>query len=94
MRAIEEGIPDFLWIHFHGVDDVGHTYGTGVQEELDKMREVDGYVRDICQALPPDTLVIIGSDHGMHNESGGERAGNHGTLRLEDMLVPFWVIER
>ena len=91
MRAIEQGMPDFLWVHFHGVDDYGHTYGVGGPEEPKKMTEVDGYVRQIGQALPPDTLVIIGSDHGMHNEPGGERAGNHGTLRPEDMLIPLWV---
>jgi len=90
MRALEQGMPDFLWVHFHGIDDNGHTYGVGGPEEKNKMTEVDGYVRQICQTLPPDTLVIIGADHGMHNEPGGERAGNHGTLRPEDMLIPLW----
>ena len=92
-QVIRERMPDFLWVHFHGIDDVGHSHGPGSDQELTKMREVDGYVRDIVAALPSDTLVIIASDHGMHRVHDQARKGNHGSLTARDMFVPLWLLE-
>jgi len=92
LTVIRERMPDFLWVHFHGIDDVGHTYGRDAVEADIKLAEVDGYVRDLVDALPEDTLVIIGADHGMHNVDEGERRGNHGTLQPDDMFVPLWTL--
>ena len=80
-------------MHFHGIDDTGHTYGPGAPEEEEAIRQVDAAVGEILSALPPDTLVIIFADHGQHlvNESG--RLGNHGHLIERDMLIPVFIIE-
>lgn len=29
LAAIAAGMPDLLYVHFHGIDDAGHTYGPG-----------------------------------------------------------------
>ena len=92
-QVIRERMPAFLWVHFHGIDDVGHSHGPGSDQELTKMREVDGYVRDIVTALPSDTLVIIASDHGMHRVYDKARKGNHGSLTARDMFVPLCLLE-
>jgi len=92
-QVIRERMPDFLWVHFHGIDDVGHSHGPGSDQELTKMREVDGYIRDIVAALLSDTLVIIASDHGMHRVHDQARKGNHGSLTARDMFVPLWLLE-
>ncbi len=92
LEVINGGVPDLLWVHFHGIDDVGHTFGPDAEEVLAKMSEVDAYVRNLCLALPSNTLVLIFSDHGMHTVGEGERLGNHGTLLAEDMFVPIWVV--
>jgi hypothetical protein len=94
IAVIFERMPDFLWIHFHGIDDQGHSYGPESVQVESKLIEVDAYVRDIVDALPRGTLVVIASDHGMRTVSEGERWGNHGTLAPEDMLVPIWVLTR
>ncbi len=94
LRAIGEGMPDLLWVHFHGIDDLGHTYGPGSAEQLGKIAEVDSHLRRLVQALPPSTLVLVVADHGMHAVQEGDRLGNHGSLRAEDMLVPLWVTQR
>jgi len=90
--VIHSDIPDLLWIHFHGIDDVGHAYGPDSEQVLTKMTEVDGYVQNLCLALPKSTLVLIFSDHGMHAVDEGERRGNHGSLLAQDMFVPIWAV--
>jgi hypothetical protein len=93
LAVLDEGMPGLLYVHFHGIDDTGHTYGPGAPEEEEAIRQVDAAVGEILSALPPDTLVIIFADHGQHlvNESG--RLGNHGHLIERDMLIPVFIIE-
>ncbi len=93
LEVMNEGLPDFLWVHFHGIDDAGHTYGPLADETLAMMTRVDGYVSDIVQRLPEGTLVIICADHGMHDVVEDGRLGNHGSLLSQDMYIPFWTIQ-
>ena len=93
MDALSEGVPDLVWIHFHGIDDVGHYCGPITDEVLDKVVEVDGYVGQILEILPENTLIIIFADHGMHYEfeKEEEELGNHGNLIYEDMVIPIFI---
>lgn len=91
LEVIEEGWPDLLLIHFHGIDDLGHQYGPGAPEEQAKIREIDQAVGKILENIPSGTLVMIFADHGMHREFGGDRTGNHGHLIERDMLIPIWI---
>ena len=92
LAVLEAGMPDVLWVHFHGIDDVGHTYGPNTPEEDAAITYIDSAVGDILAALPPDTLVLIFADHGMHAVQEEGRLGNHGNLIARDMLVPVWVM--
>lgn len=89
MGVLSEGMPNLIWIHFHGIDDLGHAYGPITDEVLDKVVEIDAYVGQIYKVLPENTLIIIFSDHGMHYEEEGEGFGNHGNLIYEDMVIPI-----
>jgi hypothetical protein len=91
LELLEEGMPDLMWVHFHGIDDDGHTYGPGAPEEQQAVQRVDAAVERLVAELPANTLVIIFADHGMHLEFDGERQGNHGHLIPEDMLIPIFV---
>jgi hypothetical protein len=91
LAIVEEGMPDVFLVHFHGIDDVGHEVGPGAALEEKKIREVDQAVGQILDRLPPDTLVVIIADHGMHKVEGEEREGNHGNLIERDMLIPIWI---
>ena len=93
LSVIEAGMPDLLWVHFHGIDDAGHTYGPGAPEEVAAIRGVDVAVGQILDALPDDTLVLIVADHGMHVVDEEGRLGNHGHLIARDMLIPVFVRE-
>ncbi|MHB8806394.1 MAG: alkaline phosphatase family protein [Anaerolineaceae bacterium] len=86
-KVIAEGIPDLLMVHFHGIDDAGHTYGPYSQEWKSKVKEVDTMVGQLIEQLPEKTLVILFPDHGMHSIVGDSSLGTHGNLRLDDMGI-------
>lgn len=91
LDVLARGMPDLLLVHFHGIDDAGHTYGPGAPEERATLREVDAAVGQILAALPANTLTLIFADHGMHPAQEEGRLGNHGHLIAEDMLIPIFV---
>ncbi len=96
LAVLQAGMPDLLWVHFHGIDDAGHTYGVGSPEQDARLAAEDAAVGAILAALPPDTLVVIVADHGMHpiQEDEEERLGNHGQLVAADMFIPVWIFSR
>ena len=66
--------PFFLWVHYYDV----HAPYFSMQGEQPVINDydkavayVDGQVRKLLQAMPPDTITIIASDHG-------ESLGDHG----------------
>ena len=92
LSVLDDGMPDLFFVHFHGIDDAGHTYGPATPEEEAVIREVDAAVGRLLEALPADTLVIIFADHGMHMVEEEGRLGNHGNLIARDMFIPIWVL--
>jgi hypothetical protein len=91
LAVLDAGMPELFLVHFHGIDDAGHTYGPGTPEEEAVNREVDAAVGQLLEALPDDTLVIIFADHGMHRVEEEGRLGNHGNLIERDMFIPIFV---
>lgn len=91
LDIIQNELPDLLYIHFHDIDDMGHTYGPDSQEYLSALQRVDEYLAQIFNALPLNTFIIIFADHGMHATADG---GNHGTLTADDLVVPIMFLEK
>jgi len=85
MAVLEKRTPDFLFIHFHGIDDIGHNYGQLTSETDEKLKEINRYIESIYSELGKDTVVITIADHGMHETGSGK--GTHGNLIEEDMVV-------
>jgi len=79
---------DYLFVHFHGFDDFGHTYGPFGDKTVDKFIEIDNYVENLVSKW--EGKIIITTDHGMHEVEDG---GSHGEFRCEDMIVPFGIFE-
>ena len=94
LAVLEKGMPELLFVHFHGIDDAGHTYGPGAPQEDAAIREVDAAVGKILEALPGNTLVIIFADHGMHAVQEEARQGNHGHLIARDMYIPVLITSK
>jgi hypothetical protein len=89
--ALDAGMPHLLFVHFHGIDDAGHTYGPHAPEEEATIREVDAAVGQLLAELPDGTLAIIFADHGMHRVDEEGRSGNHGNLIERDILIPIFL---
>jgi Type I phosphodiesterase / nucleotide pyrophosphatase len=96
LAALDAGMPDLLYVHFHGIDDAEHIYSPGAPEVSVAVRDMDSAVGQIVSALPHNTLVLILADHGQHLVAADEegRVGNHGSLIGSDMFIPIWVIEK
>lgn len=94
LSMLEEGMPDLFYVHFHGIDDAGHTYGPGTPEEEAVIAVVDTAVGQLLNKVPADTLVIIFADHGMHMVDEEGRLGNHGNLITRDMFIPIFVLQK
>lgn len=90
MDVIESDMPDLLYIHFHEIDDMGHTFGPDSAEYTEAIIRVDQYLKKILGALPHNTFIVIFADHGMHTTPEG---GNHGTLTADDLLIPIIIQE-
>jgi predicted AlkP superfamily pyrophosphatase or phosphodiesterase len=91
---LDSGMPELFFVHFHGIDDAGHTYAPGTPEEETVIRDVDAAVGQLLEALPADTVIIIFADHGMHRVEEEGRLGNHGHLIERDMFIPIWVVRK
>jgi hypothetical protein len=79
---------DYLFVHFHGFDDTGHSYGPYGSKTIDKFLEIDHYVEQL--ATQWKGKIIVTTDHGMHLT---EKGGSHGEFRYEDLIVPFGILE-
>jgi hypothetical protein len=91
LDVIQTEMPDLLYIHFHEIDDMGHTYGPESKEYQAAAVRVDECLSQIYEALPSDTFIIIFADHGMHAEGEG---GNHGNLIASDLIIPILFLEK
>jgi len=91
LDIIQNDMPDLLYIHFHEIDDMGHTYGPDSPQYLSAIQRVDAYLAQIVDALPPATFITIFADHGMHATPDG---GNHGTLTEKDLVIPIIFLEK
>lgn len=91
LDVINTNMPDLLYIHFHEIDDMGHSFGPDSQEYENAIVRVDDYLAQIYQALPDNTIIAIFADHGMHAVGNG---GNHGTLIADDLIIPIIFLEK
>jgi hypothetical protein len=94
LDVLRAGAPDVFFVHFHGIDDAGHTYGPGAPEECAAIMKEDAAVGRILELLPSGTLVIIFADHGMHDVDEEGRLGNHGHLVERDMFIPIFLVTK
>lgn len=84
---INEGY-DYLMVHFHSVDDYGHDYGSTGKETMVQIKVVDQYMEELI-AMWPGKVIIL-ADHGMHDTEFG---GDHGEMRVEDLIIPYVILD-
>ena len=79
---------DYMMVHFHKIDDCGHSFGPFGKETLEQIRISDEYVENLVEKF--SGKIIITADHGMHKTDTGE---SHGQARYEDFIVPYLTID-
>ena len=78
--------PDLLIAHFVTPDHQAHAYGVLSERYTHHIRGFDGRLRELLDAIPPDTTVFVTSDHGATD------TGTHGSdtpLQRRSPLVAY-----
>jgi predicted AlkP superfamily pyrophosphatase or phosphodiesterase len=83
-QMLTQDRPDFTFMYFGTVDEVGHAHGWLSPEYLEQLATVDKALQVVLEAIPADGQVLLQADHGGHDRT-------HGTLMVEDMTIP-WVV--
>ncbi len=74
----------FAFVYMHNTDKNGHRSGWMSDAYLAAIGNADGCIRRVCARLPENTVVIVTSDHGGHENT------HHSDL-AEDMTIPLFL---
>ena len=72
----------FAFVYFGYTDIAGHNHGWMTEPYIEAIANADQCIGTVLDSIADDTLVIISSDHGGHDQT-------HGTDRHDDMTIPF-----
>jgi hypothetical protein len=72
---------DFIFVHFHSIDDVAHEHGPYSKMTRDQINIVEDYIEQLMNLRPVNTIIF--SDHGL---SAVKNHGEHGKNRIEEMV--------
>jgi type I phosphodiesterase/nucleotide pyrophosphatase len=83
LKALEliENDLDMLLVHFHSLDDVGHSTGAYSRERLESYFILENYIKQLTENWTGSVYMF--SDHGMHTEGN---KGTHYNGSAEDIL--------
>ena len=74
--------PDFVFVYFGCVDEVGHRFGWMSREYLMTLEHTLACVEELAAQWGREAHLILTADHGGHGQS-------HGTQLKEDMTIPL-----
>lgn len=88
-KYIKEKKPNFLFVHLHNVDSVGHNVGHGTPEYYAAIERTDTHIGTILKSIKDagiekNTVVLFTADHGGVNKG-------HGLISMNEMQIP-WII--
>lgn len=89
-QYIKEKKPNFLFVHLHDVDSVGHKVGHATPEYYAAIERTDTHIGTILRSIEEagmakSTVVLFTSDHGGVNKG-------HGLISMNEMQIP-WIIK-
>jgi phosphatidylinositol glycan class O len=76
---------DLVIGHCLGVDHAGHRYGPDHPEMTKKLRQMDGFIRDLAATMDDETVLIVMGDHGMDGK------GDHGGESDDEVEAALWM---
>ncbi|HQT21967.1 MAG: alkaline phosphatase [Sphingobacteriales bacterium 17-39-43] len=88
-KYIIEKKPNFLFVHLHDVDSVGHNVGHGTPDYYAAIERTDTHIGTILKSIKEagiekNTVVLFTADHGGVNKG-------HGLISMNEMQIP-WII--
>lgn len=87
VKYITEKKPNLFAVIFDNPDHVGHSVGHDTPGYYDKLKELDGYIGEIVEAVKQagmmdETVFVITGDHGGIDKG-------HGGMTMMEMETPF-----
>lgn len=79
---------DVIFGHYLGVDHAGHRYGPDHPAMADKLKQMDGVLRRLIEALDDETLLVVMGDHGM------DVKGDHGGESDDEVEAALWMYSK
>lgn len=79
---------DVIIGHYLGVDHAGHRYGPDHPAMADKLKQMDGVLRKMIDALDDETLLVAMGDHGM------DVKGDHGGESDDEVEAALWMYSK
>ena len=79
---------DVLIGHYLGVDHAGHRYGPDHPAMNAKLKQMDGVVRKLIEAIDDRTLLVVMGDHGM------DPKGDHGGESQGEVEAALWMYSK
>lgn len=86
-KYIQAERPDFLFVHFDGVDEAGHGIGWGTNAYYQAIQGIDSYIGQIIKSvknagIEKNTVIIVTADHGGIKKT-------HGGKSIQEMEIPW-----
>ncbi|MBW6515004.1 MAG: alkaline phosphatase family protein [Candidatus Cloacimonetes bacterium] len=81
---------DFVFIHFHDIDNNGHRFGPYSSEVLEAIQRTGNFITELKNRWKGSFFIF--SDHGMHchyEEDQKNCSGAHYTAQAEDIIAIF-----
>lgn len=88
MTPEKKGDWDLLIGHLLGVDHAGHRYGPAHTAMTAKLRQMDGFIRNLAETIDDDTVLIVMGDHGMDSK------GDHGGESEDEIEAALWMYSK
>jgi phosphatidylinositol glycan class O len=79
---------DVLIAHFLGVDHAGHRYGPNHEAMNEKLKQMDGVIKQLVERVDDDTLLVVMGDHGM------DAKGDHGGDSPGEVEAALWMYSK
>ncbi len=83
LKAFEQN-PNFIYAHFHGIDDDASKFGPYSEQNLKTVEQADRMVQEIAKSF--DGTIMIVADHGVEQVEGG---GQHDFVSYNNIVVPY-----
>lgn len=83
--------PQLTFLHFCGPDKTGHASGWDMipgSDYMNTVKQMDNYLQQVLNQVPPKTVVIVTADHG-----GGETSSQRHDIpnKVVNYTIPFLV---